>query len=100
WLLTASLPVLSENHIRTYWWCSPDKIQWVRIVGRNTPHTKQERTAGATHQKSAVLFRNHIGRSDDAVPTERAWRQLYPYRWIARPSGASLCSDKCVRDLL
>ena len=19
-------PVLSENHIRTYWWCSPDKI--------------------------------------------------------------------------
>jgi hypothetical protein len=24
--LTPQIPVLSENHIRTYWWCSPARI--------------------------------------------------------------------------
>jgi hypothetical protein len=56
-------PVLSENHIRTYWWCSPPNMgmaTWRQIVGRldarahlsvmpsasaldcNTPHRHKE----------------------------------------------------------
>ena len=26
------LPVLSENHIRTYWWCSPAKMGMVAMA--------------------------------------------------------------------
>ena len=63
--LVAQNPVLSENHIRTYWWCSPAKIgiatmtpdRTARPRGPsacardcNTLHTKQELAAGAAAQ--------------------------------------------------
>jgi hypothetical protein len=53
-------PVLSENHIR-YRWCNPAKIEMSIMTPTgapdcNTPHTKQELTAGATHQRSEADF--------------------------------------------
>jgi hypothetical protein len=38
--------VLSENHIRTYWWCSPDRI------GSRTAGSPD---LGATHRPAATL---------------------------------------------
>jgi hypothetical protein len=33
--------VLSENHIRTYWWCSPDKIGIATMTGSRDPDSNK-----------------------------------------------------------
>jgi hypothetical protein len=52
--------VLSENHIH-YRWCNPAMIEMSIMTPTgapdcNTPQTKQELTAGATHQRSEADF--------------------------------------------
>ena len=43
-------PVLSENHIRTYWWCNPDKIGMATM----TPDRSTARPRGASLPKRQV----------------------------------------------
>ena len=43
-----AIPVLSENHIRTYWWCSPDKIGMATM----TPDRWTARPSGVSLPKA------------------------------------------------
>src|SRR5262249_9682837 len=48
--MTALEPVLSENHIRIYWWCSPDQIGMVTM----TPDRWTARPRGASFAQGQV----------------------------------------------
>src|SRR5262249_4248603 len=53
---------------------------------------------GKNTQARAVPSENQIRTELWCSPAKMGMAAMVPYRWIARPSGASLCKDKCVRD--
>jgi hypothetical protein len=67
-------PVLSENHIRTYWWCSPDRLATDTAPIRARPNGSGSREAKVQLEEifapaRAAPRRLGKSRSDEALRT-------------------------------
>jgi len=91
-------PVLSENHIRTYWWCSPARIGMATMA----PIQQFEAAQGVwsigmskgkiSHFPAHHLRRNSIGQQYDR---RRNWKRLMGAILRTGWSAISTCSAPC-----